>query len=174
MLVSAIPLTSALRREPSLNLGWHTLRLLPVGRLRNVYTSISDRETTAMQPWSWRGVLFMTSPTPHFAAPPRDRERAAVVSTLVVVVVSDSSPPHSEIDPHFYLSQTFEESNTKRFAQSDNRNTWQEFFGLLGLREARPIRAARGEVQFTWTGSRHVSWKPKKFSVSPLWGKFST
>ena len=113
-------------------------------------------------------------PHPPFCRPPRDRERAAVVSTLVVVVVSDSSPPHSEIDPHFYLSQTFEESNTKRFAQSDNRNTWQEFFGLLGLREARPIRAARGEVQFTWTGSRHVSWKPKKFSVSPLWGKFST
>ena len=30
--------------------------------------SISDRETTTTQPWSRRGVLFMTSPTPHLAA----------------------------------------------------------------------------------------------------------
>ena len=70
MPVSAIPLTSALGTEPPLNLGRHTLphTHLPMGRPRNVYPSISDRETTAMQPWSRRGVLFMTSPTPHLAA----------------------------------------------------------------------------------------------------------
>ena len=67
-IIFGIPLTSALRTEPSRNL--HTLPHphLRMGRPRSVYPSISDRETTAIQPWSRRGVLFMTSPTPNLAA----------------------------------------------------------------------------------------------------------
>ena len=68
-----IPLASLLGTDPPPNLGHRTLPhpLLPFGQpphLRNTYSSISDRETTAMQPWSTRGVLFTTSPTPHLAA----------------------------------------------------------------------------------------------------------
>ena len=40
-------------------------------------------------------------PHPPACRPPLDREWAAGVSTLSTVVESDSSPPHSEIDPHF-------------------------------------------------------------------------
>ena len=71
----AIPQASALVTDPPSNLGQRTLPYPPqafrFGRpphLRNAYSSISDRETTAMHPWSTRGVLFTTSPTPHLAA----------------------------------------------------------------------------------------------------------
>ena len=68
-----IPLASALGTSPPPNLGHRTLPHppLPFGQpphLWNAYSSISDRETTAMQPWNTRGVLFTTSPTPHLAA----------------------------------------------------------------------------------------------------------
>jgi len=70
---AAVPLAPAFGTDPPPNLGQRTLPHppLPFGQpphLRNAYSSISDRETTAMQPWSTRGVLFTTSPTPHLVA----------------------------------------------------------------------------------------------------------
>ena len=52
-------------------------------------------------------------PHPPSCRPPLNRERAAGVSRLATVVEPDSSPPRSDIDPHFYLRQIFDRSNTK-------------------------------------------------------------
>ena len=51
---------------------------------------------------------------PPSCRPPLNRELAAGVSRLATVVEPDSSPPRSDIDPHFYLRQIFDRSNTKK------------------------------------------------------------
>ena len=71
----AILLASVLETDPLPNLGQrplpHPPQALQFGQpphLRNAYSSISDKETTAKQPCSITGPLFTTSPTPHLAA----------------------------------------------------------------------------------------------------------
>ena len=71
------PMTRMIEQAPNLfSLGQRNFPHPPLffrkaALLRKVCSKINDRATTAKQPWSTIGVLFITSPTPHLAAPGR-------------------------------------------------------------------------------------------------------